>query len=49
MIELYRKELEALSLYVHIADQLRRPPVEGLAERVRIARPAGQPLVAAPQ
>ncbi|MFF7357367.1 DUF6417 family protein [Streptomyces filipinensis] len=41
LIELYRAELEALSLYVHIADQLRRPAADGLAERVRTARQLG--------
>ncbi|MGW7821947.1 DUF6417 family protein [Streptomyces puniciscabiei] len=41
LIELYRAELEALSRYVHIADQLRRPAADGLAERVRTARQLG--------
>ncbi|MFE9455037.1 DUF6417 family protein [Streptomyces sp. NPDC006739] len=40
-IELYRSEVEALRLYVHIAEKLRVPPVKGLAERVRTARQLG--------
>ncbi|WP_067136698.1 DUF6417 family protein [Streptomyces yokosukanensis] len=41
LIELYRAELEALSLYVHLAGRLRVPPAEGLADRVRTARQLG--------
>ncbi|MER6735578.1 hypothetical protein [Streptomyces puniciscabiei] len=41
LIELYRAEMAALRLYVHIAERLRVPPAEGLAERVRTARQNG--------
>ncbi|WP_146075309.1 DUF6417 family protein [Streptomyces sp. Ru71] len=41
LVELYRQEMEALRLYVHIGERMRVPPAEGLAQRVRAARQLG--------
>ncbi|MGW1169118.1 DUF6417 family protein [Streptomyces sp. NPDC002550] len=42
LVELYRAELEALSLYIHLGERLRVPPAEGLAQKVRTARQLGR-------